>query len=604
MHCTTSTPRVPVAVREKLKSELERMTAQNIIAPVTTPTPWVSSLVVVPKKDGKLRLCLDPKDLNLAIQREHYPLPTIEDVATRLHGAKVFTKLDVRNGFWHVKLDDRSSYLTTFNTPFGRYWWKRMPFGIRSAPEVFQRKMHELIEGLPHVEVVADDFVVVGHRETQEQATRDHDKNLTEFLQLCLDCGLKLNIDKQKLRQTEVSFIGHVAIGDGLRVDPAKVKAIRDMPPPTDKAGVQRLLGLVQYLSKFLPNLSDMIKPLRELTQQDIEWCWEDAQITALNQLKEAVTCIPVLRYYNLNEEVTLQCDASQSGLGAALLQKGQPVAYASRALSPAETRYAQIEKELLAIVFACERFDTYIYGRDVVSVETDHKPLEAIVRKALNSAPQRLQRMLLRLQRYNLEIRYKKSKEMFLGDTLSRAFLPDANVSEFVHELEEIDHKASLPVSDARWHQIKTASTDDPVLQELRSVIQCGWPLCRADVPQCLYPYFDIRDELTLQGELVLKGNQLVVPASLRKELMAATHASHIGVEACIRRARDSLYWPRMTTELKEYIAKCDVCMAHRSEQSKEPIQQHEFAARPWSKVAAALCDLDKRTLLVISVY
>ena len=137
--------RVPVAIRERLKSELDRMQEQDIIAPVTAPTPWVSSLVVVPKKNGTLRLGLDPKDLNRAIQREHYPLPTIEDVATRLHGAKVFTKLDVRNGFWHVHLDYASSYLTTFNTPFGRYRWKRMPFGIRSAPEVFQRKMHELI---------------------------------------------------------------------------------------------------------------------------------------------------------------------------------------------------------------------------------------------------------------------------------------------------------------------------------------------------------------------------------------------------------------------------------------------------------------------------
>lgn len=192
----------------------------------------------------------------------------------------------------------------------------------------------------------------------------------------------------------------------------------------------------------------------------------------------------------------------------------------------------------------------------------------------------------------------------MFLADTLSRAFLPKAHVSALVHELEEIDHKASLPVSDARWHQIENASADDPVFQELRSVIQRGWPLNRADVAQCLYPYFDIRDELTLQGKLVSKGQQLVVPVSLRKELMAATHASHIGVEACIRRARDSLYWPRMTTELKEYIAKCDVCMAHRSEQSKEPIQQHDFAARPWFKVAVDLCDLDGRTLLVISDY
>ena len=159
---------------------------------------------------------------------------------------------------------------------------------------------------------------------------------------------------------------------------------------------------MVQYLSKLLSNLSHVTKPLRELTQQNVEWCWEDARITTLSQLKEAVSCscTLVLHYYNLSDKVTLQCDASKSGQVAALLQNGQPVAYTSRALTPAETRYAQIEKELLAIVFVCKKFDTYIYGRDVVSVETDHKQLEVIVCKALNSAPQCLQRMLLHLQR------------------------------------------------------------------------------------------------------------------------------------------------------------------------------------------------------------
>ena len=605
MHPVQHAPRkVPVALRNPLKSELDHMVEKDIIAPVTTPTPWVSSLVVVPKKNGKLRLCLDPKDLNKAIQREHYPLPTIEDVATRLHGAKVFTKLDVRNGFWHVRLDEDSSFLTTFNTPFGRYRWKRMPFGIRSAPEVFQRKMHELVEGVPYVEVVADDFVVVGYGETYEQATEDHDRNLTAFLQRCQECGLKLNVDKLKLRQTEVPFIGHVATGEGLRVDPAKVKAICEMPDPTDKAGVQRLLGLAQYLSKFLPHLSDLTKPLRELTQEEVEWCWGDAQAAALSQLKEAVTRTPVLRYYNLNDEVTLQCDASQSGLGAAMLQNGQPVAYASRALTPTETRYAQIEKELLAIVFACEKFDPYIFGRAGITVETDHKPLEAIVHKPLDRAPQRLQRMLLRLQKFDLKIKYKKGQYMFLADTLSRAFLPQVNVSEFTHELEAVNHEECLPVSEARWQQIRHASIDDPTLRELRAVIRGGWPDSRSEVPQCLFPYFDVRDELTVQDELVFKAHQLVVPVALRKELMAATHSSHMGIEACIRRARESLYWPRMSTELKEFVSKCDVCMAHRSAQSKEPIQQHEFVARPWSRVAADLCDHDNRTLLVVSDY
>ena len=486
--------RVPVALRAKVKEALEDLVKQEVIAPVTSPTAWISSMVTIPTKNGKLRICLDPKDLNRAVQREHYPLPTIEDVATRLHGAKVFTKLDARNGFWHVALDDESSYLTTFHTPFGRYRWRRLPFGISSAPEVFQRRMHQLIEGLSGIEVVADDFIVIGCGNTVEEANSDHDRALISFLERCKEQGVKLNTEKLNLRLTEVPFIGHIATDKGLRVDPAKVRAISEMPAPTDKAGVQRLLGLAQYLSKFLPRLSDITKPLRELTQNEVEWTWGTAQEEALDSLKKAVVTTPVLRYYNLEEEVTLQCDASQFGLGAALLQNGQPVAYASRALTGAETRYAQIEKELLAIVFACERFEPYVYGRDIVHVETDHKPLEPIFVKELNAAPKRLQRMLLRLQKYSLCVAYKKGRDMYLADTLSRAFLPEVNACEFTQALESVDHLAFLPVSNKRWKQIKHASADDPVSQKLRATIRQGWLRQRSDVPECLYLYFDMR--------------------------------------------------------------------------------------------------------------
>ncbi|XP_068704378.1 uncharacterized protein [Montipora foliosa] len=211
---------------------------------------------------------------------------------------------------------------------------------------------------------------------------------------------------------------------------------------------------------------------------------------------------------------------------------------------------------------------------------------------------------MLLRLQKYNLELRYKKGCDMFLADTLSRAYLPEVNTSELTQELEGVDHKLLLPVCEARWQHIEHASADDPLLQELRLMTQRGWPANRSDVPPCLLPYFDIRDELVVQGMIVFKGHQLVVPAALRKEMMAATHNSHIGIEACICRACESLYWPRMTVELKEYIQHCDVCLAHRNEQGKEPLAQHDFAARPWSKVTADLCQLEGRTLLVISDY
>ena len=176
--------RVPVAMRAHLKDSLDELDAQQVVTPVTQPTQWISSLMVIPKKDSNnLRICLDPTDLNRAIQRENCPLPTIEDVATRLHGAKIFSLLDVRSGFWHVKLDESSSYLTTFNTPFGRYRWKRLPFGICSAPEIFQRKMHQLIEGLSGVEVVADDFVIVGFGDNEVDAHCSHDANLLAVIQ-------------------------------------------------------------------------------------------------------------------------------------------------------------------------------------------------------------------------------------------------------------------------------------------------------------------------------------------------------------------------------------------------------------------------------------
>ena len=176
-----------------------------------------------------------------------------------------------------------------------------------------------------------------------------------------------MNSDKLQLRIKEVPFIGHVATGECLRPDPSKVRAIREMPPPENVAGIQRILGMSQYLSKFLPRLSDITKPLRNLTHQDAEWIWDEPQQSAFECLKQRVSATPVLRYYNLKEDVIIQCDSSQRGLGVALLQGGQPVAYALCTLTDKEVNYAQIEKKLLVIVFACEKFDAYIYGCDCV---------------------------------------------------------------------------------------------------------------------------------------------------------------------------------------------------------------------------------------------
>ena len=247
-------------------------------------------MLAVQKKNGKIRICLDPKDLNKAVLRENYPMPTIEDIATRLHGAKVFTAPDAKNGFWHVKLYEESSYLTTFHTPFGRYRWCRMPFGISSDPEVFQRRMHELIEGLTGTDVVADHFVVAGFNDTYEEAVRDHNKSLVAFLQRCVQRGVKLTVEKLQLCLEEVPLIGHYATNSGLKVRPDKARAVLEMPRRNDVKSLLRFNGTVQYLAKFLPCLSEMSHPLHQLTVKNAEWIWSNSQEKAWNDIKTAIT--------------------------------------------------------------------------------------------------------------------------------------------------------------------------------------------------------------------------------------------------------------------------------------------------------------------------
>jgi hypothetical protein len=309
-------------------------------------------------------------------------MTTIEEILPDLHNAKVFSVLDARNGFWHVELDEDSSKLTCFNTPFGRYRWLRMPFGIKSAPEEYMRRQQQALEGLQGVKSIADDLLVYGVGETEEQAIQDHNANLQNLIHRCQEQGIKLNKEKAKLGLTAVPFIGHVITNEGLKADPQKIQAVIEMPIPTDVKATQRLIGFVNYLSKFLPNLSDMCEPLRKLTVKGVIFDWTEAHTKAVNRIKQAVTSYPVLKYFDPKKPVTLQVDASETGLGAALMQEGQPVAYASRALTDAETRYAQIEKELLAALYGLEKYHMYTYGRSV-SILSDHKPLETIQKKA-----------------------------------------------------------------------------------------------------------------------------------------------------------------------------------------------------------------------------
>ena len=229
-----------------------------------------------------------------------------------------------------------------------------------------------------------------------------------------------------------------------------------------------------------------------------------------------------------------------------------------------------------------------YVYGRDLVHIEKDHKLLEPIFTKPLATAPKCLQRMFLSLQRYSLSVKYncKKGKDLHLADILSRAFLLEVNACEFCRELEEVDHRPWMSVREETWQWLKNAAADDLVQQTPREVIKRVWPDIKADVPEWVHLYFDIGEKLTVREELIFKCQQVVVPRALKKELMENTHSSHIDIEGCVRRARDTIFWPCMTVELKEYISQCKACLSHRSGQRKVLILQQEFVPRPWAKV------------------
>ena len=565
-----------------MKEDLDKLVKEEVITPVTEPTNWVSSLVLVNKPD-KLRICIDPQDLNKALLRPHYPLPTIEEVATRLSKAKVFSVLDAKNGFWQVQLDKESSLLTTFNTPFGRYRWLRLPFGIKTAPEEYQRRIHESLQGLSGIEGIVDDILCVGEGNTYESAVEYHDRNLVALLERCREKNIKLNPKKLQLRKQEVPYIGHLLTPDGLKPDPNKVKAILEMPTPAEKQSLQRLLGMITYLAKFLLNLSDVTEPLRRLLDKDVLWHWDATHENALNQVKQLITREPVLRYFDNAKEVTLQCDASESGLGATIMQEGQPVAFSSRALTSTERNYAQIEKELLSIVHGCTRFDQYVYGREI-TVQTDHKPLENIFKKPLLSAPKRLQRMLLQLQKYNLTLVYKLGKELFIADTLSRAYLPDDTASEkmnsdvfavnkeeyLIKSIEEINMVEFLPITAERLADLREKTESDESLQKLKHVIRVGWPNTKEEVPPEIRNYFHFREELTIQDGILFKGNRVIVPGALRSHMVKKVHSSHIGIEGCLKKARDVLFWPGMTSEIKDCVAKCGTCNTYQANQQK----------------------------------
>ena len=399
-------------------------------------------------------------------------MPSVDENLAKVGDSKIFSKLDANSGFWHITLDDESKLLTTLVSPFGRFCINRLPFGISSAPEIFQRTMSKILEGSEGTLCQMDDVLIHGVDQSE------HDGRVRAVLHRLQDAGLTLN-DKCEFSRSSIRFLAHIIDSSGLHADPQKTTAVTQFPVPSDIAGIQRFMGMVNHLGKFIPHLADLSDPLRQLLRKYSVWVWGEPQQKVFEQIKQALVSPTVLAHYNPNRPTIISADASNTGLGAVLFQvqddgQRRPVCYASRSLSDTEKRYAVIEKEALATTWASERFSDYVFGIPF-TLETDHKPLTVLLNSSeLSKMPSRILRFRLRLMRYNYQVQYVPGKHQVTARTLSRApvALPGLEDKLRVEELEAFSTRTTscLPATPNRLQQIRDAQKTDEECSLLRS--------------------------------------------------------------------------------------------------------------------------------------
>ena len=592
-----------------IKRKLQKLERDDVIFKVSEPTEFCSPMVPVPKRDTKgnivdVRICVDYTKLNKFVETEKFMLPSTSEVLSRLPGAKFFSKLDANSWFHQIPLSKSSQLLTTFITPFGRFAYKRLPFGITSAPEHAQKRLAQILDDLEGVEVFIDDILV--HAPDQKL----HDARLAEVLSRLEQAGMTLNKDKCEINKRSVNFVGHIVSDKGILPDAERTKALRDMPRPENIHDVRRFLGVVNQFSKFSPKLSGLSQPIRELLKKDTQFVWGEVQEKAFNDVKYECLYGPCLALFDPNLETKVASDASKDGLGACLYQKQSDgewklVFCASRATTETERNYAPIEREALGATWACDTFANFLIGLKF-TIETDHKPLISLLgKKDLNELPPRIQRFRIRLMRYSYKIVHIPGKDLVVPDALSRA--PCGNLPSTRELEEEVTSYAQfitseLPLTNSYLSKIKEEQIADSVCMQLIEFCNTEWP-DKSKLPGVLKAYYPFRGEIAYNNQLLMRGSRIIVPSCLRLEVLDFIHEGHQGIVKCRERAKQAVWWPGLATQIADLVYKCSVC-SHESRESREPLISGEFPSRPWQVVGTDLYFLKGSTYLLVVDY
>ena len=579
---------VPYSMRPLVEAELERLVKQKVIEPVTC-ADWAAPIVPVLKADKKsVRICGDfSTTVNKASQLDRYPIPRVEDLFAKLRGGKSFTKLDMSQAYLQLELDDESKKYVVVNTHKGLFQYNRLPFGVSSAPGIFQRAMESLLGDIPSVVVYLDDILVTGVSDTE------HIQSLEKVLDRLESSGLRLKKEKCIFTAPSVTYLGHKINKAGIYPTEDKIRAVQQAPAPKNVSGLKAYLGLLNYYGKFMPNLATTLNPLYRLLQATARWSWGDKEQKAFEASKKLLLSSQVLAHYNPEHKLVLACDASPYGLGAVLSHRypdGQerPIGYASRTLSTAEQKYSQIEKEGLACVFGVKRFHCYLYGRPFTLV-TDHKPLTTLFsnEKTIPAhASARIQRWALTLGMYEYHLMYKAGSAHGNADALSRLPLPGSAPTSTPLPAETVLLFEELQGCPVTAKQIRIWTSRDPVLSRVLQFVQRGWPT--GSVPEELRPYWHKRLELSCQDGCLLWGSRVVVPAAGQNSVLEELHEAHPGATRMKQIARTMVWWLGIDKDIEQAVKSCSQCQTNQSLPQIAPLHPWRWPTRPWSRLHA----------------
>lgn len=562
---------VPYALLNRVNQELDNLEKGGIITKSQT-SDWGSPLVIIPKPNGELRLCVDYKiGVNERLVDAHYPIRKIDEIINSLNGSRYFCKLDLYKAYLHIPVDDQTAEIQTITTHRGTYKVNRLSFGIKTAPAEFNRIIDQILKDIPKTEYYFDDIIV--HGETREECRT----NLIKCLERLQKFDLHVNRKKCEFFSQKINFLGHVIEHNRIHKSPEKVEAVNSMKRPGKVDELRTFLGMVTYYSKFIPNHSTMTAPLRQLLKSGIKFKWTAECEQAFLNLKREIVSDRILVPYDATQPIRLACDASPVGIGAVLSHvigdQERPIAFASRALTPAEQNYSQIDREALAIVFAVEHFFQYLFGRPFVLI-TDNQPLARIFHqnaKLPSMTAARLQRYAAFLSGFNYKIECKKGVDNTNADCLSRIPMEmNSHIHDEVHQILETNIN-TISTTELNFQTLKEETAKDSLLKELLQRLKQGT---------------DMELEFFIDRDIIFKGQRVVVPASIQPAVLTELHRTHLGITKMKQLARRYVYWKSIDKDIERLVRACPDCASVRNRPVKAPLHPWEEPDGNWQRI------------------